>query len=162
MLLQLPHTAGCLVCGRDNPHGLHLDLRVDSDAGIVHTNFTPERHHIGFTGIAHGGVLATVLDEAMVWAATWPGKRFCYCGEMTVRYRKPAMVGEPLTVEASVVSRRSRLISTIGTILDPSGQIVAEATGKYVPMSLEQHELVIATLLDDPSAAVASEYLRSS
>ena len=78
--IELPHTAGCLVCGRDNPHGLHLSLHVDPDSGIVTVDFIPLAEHIGFEGIIHGGVLATVLDEAMVWAATWAGRRFCVCG----------------------------------------------------------------------------------
>src|SRR5215471_5557878 len=81
---ELPHTPGCLVCGRANPHGLHLSLFVDRNS-VVHTNYTPRPEHIGFSSIVHGGALATVLDEAMVWAATWSYKRFCYCAELTVR-----------------------------------------------------------------------------
>ena len=87
-LLQLPHTAGCLVCGRDNPHGLRLDLHVDPETGIVRIEFAPRREHIGFEGVVHGGVLATVLDEAMVWAATWAARRFCVCAELTTRCGK--------------------------------------------------------------------------
>ena len=56
--------------------------------------------HIGFEGVVHGGMIATVIDEAMVWAATWAGKRFCVCGEMSVRFRRPSVVGEELHLEA--------------------------------------------------------------
>ena len=42
-LLQLPHTAGCLVCGRDNPHGLRLDLHVEPATGAVRVEFTPRQ-----------------------------------------------------------------------------------------------------------------------
>src|SRR5258706_4109644 len=98
--LELPHTPNCLVCGRTNPHGLHLDLHVDPDSGIVTTQLTPTPDHIGFEGIVHGGLLATVLDEAMVWVATWQGKRFCVCGELTVRFKESAQVSGPLIVTA--------------------------------------------------------------
>src|SRR5438132_779065 len=101
-LLELPHTSGCLVCGRDNQFGLHLSLFVDPGTGIVSVNFAARREHIGFEGIVHGGLIATVLDEAMVWAATWNIKRFCVCGEISVRFRRSAQVGEPMHVEARV------------------------------------------------------------
>src|SRR5688572_23224534 len=82
--LQLPHTANCMVCGRDNPHGLHLDLFVMPANGLVMADFVPLRHHGGFEGYAHGGILSTLMDEAMTWAATWNIKRFCMCGELNV------------------------------------------------------------------------------
>jgi len=56
---------GCLVCGRENPQGLHLHLDVDEETGVVRCEFTPLGTHIGFEGVVHGGILATVLDEAM-------------------------------------------------------------------------------------------------
>src|ERR1700733_15407 len=96
--LELPHTPNCLVCGQSNPHGLHLSLHVDPATGIVTTTFTPTKDHIGFEGIIHGGIIATVLDEAMVWAATWSGKGFCVCAELTTRFKESALVGVPLTI----------------------------------------------------------------
>src|SRR5687767_15623921 len=54
--MELPHTAGCLVCGRQNPHGLRLSLDVDESSGVVRVDFTPRPEHIGFEGIVHGGV----------------------------------------------------------------------------------------------------------
>src|SRR5438034_340307 len=125
-LLELPHTHGCLVCGMANPHGLHLHLHIDSDSGVVSVDFTPQPQHIGFEGIVHGGVLATVLDEAMVWAATWHIRRFCVCGELTVRFRANARVGAPLLVTANVLSARSRLIEVEASVTD-AGQLVASA-----------------------------------
>src|ERR1700710_2015642 len=98
--IELPHTHGCLVCGQANPLGLKLHLFVDPASGVVSVEFTPRVEHIGFEGIVHGGVVATVIDEAMVWAATWGGRRFCVCGEMSVRFRQSAQVGQPVLVAA--------------------------------------------------------------
>ena len=158
--MELPHTAGCLVCGRQNPHGLRLSLHVDEATGVVRTDFTARAEHIGFEGIVHGGVLATVLDEAMVWAATWAGRRFCVAGEMTVRFRRTAGVGRPLSVEAAVESNRARLIQTTGLVTDAAGGVVAEATGKYVPVPPERHRHVVGTLVDEPATAPAAARLR--
>jgi uncharacterized protein (TIGR00369 family) len=160
--MELPHTAGCLVCGRQNPHGLRLSLHVDDTSGLVRVEFTPRPEHIGFEGIVHGGVLATVLDEAMVWAATWAGRRFCVCGEMCVRFRRSAAVGRPLRVEAGVESNRSKLIQTVGTVTDETGAAVAESTGKYVPVPAARNREVVATLVDERTTEAAAAVLRAA
>lgn len=146
-ICELPHTRGCLVCGRDNPHGIHLHLSVDDAAGIVTSLFTALAHHMGFEGIVHGGLLSTVLDEAMVWAATWAGKRFCVCGELNVRFRQSVRIGQIVSVEARIASVRSRLIETEGHLRDADGKVLVEATGKYVPVSPERNRAVIETLV---------------
>jgi len=156
-LIELPHTRGCLVCGHDNPYGLHLHLKVDDESGTVSCDFTPTIHHIGFEGIIHGGLLATVLDEAMVWAATWSGKRFCVAGEMNVRFRQSAAIGQPLYVTAAVTSARSRLIEAEGAIRDFSGKLLVESTGKYVPLSTDRHREFVATLVREPQTVQAAE-----
>jgi uncharacterized protein (TIGR00369 family) len=158
--LQLPHTAGCLVCGRDNPHGLRLDLHVDPASGVVRVEFTPRREHIGFEGVVHGGVLATVLDEAMVWAATWAGRRFCVCAELTTRFLREAAVGAPLAVEARVESNRSRLITTSASVVGPAGEPVAGGSAKYVPVPAARNRTFVQTLVSDPSTDRAAEVLR--
>jgi len=161
-LLELPHTPGCLVCGPDNPHGLHLSLHVNPDTGIVHTTFTPNQQHIGFQSIPHGGILATILDEAMVWAATWQAKRFCLCAQLTVRFRHPAQLGTPLKIEARLTSFRPRLLQTESTITNDTNQLIATATGKYIPMPPNRHAAFVATLIPNPATARAHQHLAAS
>lgn len=157
-LFELPHTHNCLVCGRSNPHGLRLSLHVDCDGGLVHTAFTPQPHHAGFESITHGGALATVLDEAMVWAATWRYKKFCLCAEMNIRFLKPAMIGQPVAIIAKVESFRPRLSTTSGEIRDSHGNLIAESTGKYMPMSDADHTAVVGTFAPEPSTAQAAAW----
>jgi uncharacterized protein (TIGR00369 family) len=162
MPLELPHTSGCLVCGPANARGLHLSLYVDPASGVVETRYVPASEHIGFEGIVHGGAVATVLDEAMVWAASWHGKRFCVCGEMNVRFRQSAKIGMALVCRARVDSSRSRLIVTSGEALDESGKIIASATGKYVPLSPAENRAFVATFVRSPTSEAAAEMMRSS
>jgi acyl-coenzyme A thioesterase PaaI-like protein len=160
MPLELPHTAGCLACGPGNSKGLRLQLFVDSETGIVQTRFAAKIEHIGFEGVAHGGVIATVMDEVMVWAASWAGKRFCLCGEMSVRFRRRAEVGQVLICTARVESTRSKLIATTADATDESGQLIATASGKYIPLSDEDNRGFLRTLLDDPATAATAELMR--
>jgi acyl-coenzyme A thioesterase PaaI-like protein len=158
-MLELPHTPGCLVCGKANPHGLKLHLHVDESTGVVRVDFRPRPEHIGFDGVVHGGVIATVFDEAMVWAATWAGRRFCVCGELTTRFRRPARVNEVLHFEAKVEFSRPRLVTTAATARDAEGQIIATASGKYVPMSIDQHRSMCATFVPEPQTQAAAARL---
>src|SRR4051812_30531103 len=157
---ELPHTLGCLGCSPDNPHSFQLSLFVNTDTNAVTTHFTPHPGSIGFQGIVHGGTIATVFDEAMVWAATWAGKRFCLCGELTTRFRRSAEIGRRTRFEAKVEFRAPRLIQTAATMRDEANQLLATASGKYVPVSPDQHAAFMATVVDEPSTIDATSMLR--
>src|SRR5205814_8449920 len=105
------------------------DLHVEPQSGLVRTEFTPTIDDTGFERIVHGGMLASVLDEAMVWAATWRGKRFCVCGELTVRFRQPLQPEDKLRAEAVVEFSRPKLIEVAGKLFDAGGRLVATSSG---------------------------------
>lgn len=160
--LQLPQTRGCLVCGRANPHGLHLTLHVDPATSEVTTTFTPKPEHIGFENIIHGGLLATVLDEAMVWSSIWSARRACVAAELTIRYRASALPGDALVVTATIATTRSKLITTTGQILRPSDNAtIATASGKFIPLDESRHQAFLTTFLDDPTTREAATLLRT-
>ena len=132
-MTPLPHTHSCFVCGEANAHGLRL--RFHTDGRVVHTRFTPRAEHIGFKGVTHGGLLATVLDEVMVWAVAVATRRFAYCAEMTVRFQRPARPGEELSATAQLVAdRRGKIFETRGELCTADGSVIATATGKYLPI----------------------------
>jgi uncharacterized protein (TIGR00369 family) len=160
-LLPLPHSVGCLVCGRDNPHSLRLSLQVDTDPGAIHTTFTPQPEHTGFIGVIHGGVLAMVADEAMVWAAIWSTRRSCLAGELTIRFKRPATVGQPLNVTARITRGRSRVIEAECALADESGDPIATAVGKYVPLGPDETIAFLRTLVAEPHTQPAIDRLRA-
>jgi acyl-coenzyme A thioesterase PaaI-like protein len=54
---------------------------------------------------------------------------------MTVRYQRPAQPGEVVLVEAELVTnRRGRLFEAKAELRNAAGEIVASATGKYMPV----------------------------
>ncbi len=158
--LQLPHTANCFVCGRGNDRGLKLDLFVDPSTGTVHTEFTTRPDQVGFEGVIHGGVIASIMDEAMVWAATWLLKRFVVCGELTVRFRSSASVGQKLRVESLVDFSRPKLVEPSAKLFDESGKLMATASGKYVPVAAAEHAHFVTTFIEDERTKAASGMLR--
>jgi acyl-coenzyme A thioesterase PaaI-like protein len=129
----LPHTRGCFVCGEANSLG--LNLRLETDGRIVQTRFTPQHEHAGFKGTLHGGLIATVLDEVMVWACGVQTKRFAYCAELSVRFLRPAQPGRELLVLGELLrNRKDKLFETKGELRDAGGLLLATALGKYIPV----------------------------
>lgn len=119
----------CFACGPANPIGLHLQFTVVG--GKAAAEFVPHPDHQGYAGITHGGILATVLDEAMA-RVLWDSGRPALTGSFTMRLRKPCSAGEPLRVEGWVEFERSRFINCKATLTDASGGVTAEATGVYI------------------------------
>jgi uncharacterized protein (TIGR00369 family) len=126
---ELIDDAHCFVCGKDNPAG--LNLRWATQGRSTSATFSLGKTFQGWKDVVHGGILATVLDEAMTRLA-WETYGGAVTAEMTVRYLKPARIGDRLTVRGSVDEARGRLIPARAEIRDSDGQVVAEATGKAI------------------------------
>jgi len=124
----------CVACGEDNPRGLHLKFRWDGD--WYGTDFPPERYHQGWAGIAHGGILAILLDETMNRAVGRNGEPVA-TAELQVRFRRPARVGAPLHVRARLTHSRPPLYEAEGEITDADGALVATGTAKLMRVGAE-------------------------
>lgn len=130
---ELPHSKSCFVCGSRNPIG--LKLRFETDGRIVRVRFTLRREHGGFIDVIHGGVLATVLDEIMVWACAVQAREFSYCAEMNVRYLSPGRPDTVMIGEAEMTeNKRGRLFLAKGELKYEDGRSIATSTGKYMPV----------------------------
>lgn len=147
--LELPYTRDCFVCGAHNPHGLHLRFRREGDE--VRADFTPQSQHAGFRGIVHGGILSTVLDEAMFWAAASTKKCFCLAAELNVRFVNKVTVGQKLMCVARLKTDRGRLWESEAELRDEHGNICARATCKQVPMDLSAMKDAAVDFLPDPA-----------
>jgi uncharacterized protein (TIGR00369 family) len=128
--LQVRVDHGCFGCGAANPHGLHLSFTPEAE-GVCAT-FTPLPVHQGYKQVVHGGILSTLLDEAMAWAVAAAGI-WAVTGEMQVRFRRPLHVGETVTLHGAVTDIRTRAISASGQIVrEADGQVIATATALFV------------------------------
>ena len=131
----LPNTRSCYVCGIENPVGLRLGFRSDDARTVAETRFSFRPEFAGFRDTVHGGAIATVLDEVMVWAIGVAAGQFVYCAELTVRYQRPARPGAEVVARGELTAdRRGRLFTARGELRDAAGQLLAEATGKYLPV----------------------------
>jgi uncharacterized protein (TIGR00369 family) len=129
------HPAGhCFGCGPDNPQGLHLHFDIDSSdpANLTATatvNLT--RLHEGPPGHIHGGIIATLMDEAMSKLHR-PLKVVAMTRHLAVDYLRPAPLGIPLHLIARHISRQGRKLHHAAELRHPNGTLLAKATGLFI------------------------------
>ena len=128
-----PHN--CFACGSLNASGLQLELHTAD--GVCWTETVLDRRFEGWSGIAHGGVVSTLLDEVMAWALI-EHDLWGLTARLTVDFRKPAPVGRRIRAEGTVVEVRRRVVQTAGTLTDDHGTVLATAEGTYVGASGER------------------------
>jgi acyl-coenzyme A thioesterase PaaI-like protein len=120
----------CFACGALNEHGIHLDLHVDGDR--CWTELVLADRFQGWDGIAHGGIICTILDEVMAWslAAT---DNWGMTARLNVDFKRPVRLGVPIRGEGWITTVRRRIVETAARLVDPAtGDVLATATATYV------------------------------
>ncbi len=152
-----PHN--CFACGQLNVNGLHLDLHA-GDGQCWTELVLPDRFE-GWEGIAHGGIIATILDEVMAWAII-DQDAWGVTARMTIEFKAPIHVGDRVRAEGWLVRARRRLVEAAGHLVDPAtGETYATAEALYVAAPEERkrelkERYAFALVPDDVAPAVAS------
>jgi len=120
----------CYVCGKKNPEGLAVDFSIDREQKSITAKFTPLKKHQGYEGIVHGGILSSLLDEAMVKLAFSLGIP-AVTAEMIVKFKSPAAPGEELRVSGRITEESRKLVQAFA-VVERGPTVIAEATGKLV------------------------------
>lgn len=120
----------CFVCGAENARGLHLRFIPGTD-GSAEADWETDTEWESFSGVIHGGIISTVLDEAMSKAVTYSGPAGL-TAELRIRLRQHLVPGERVTVKGWVVDRRKRRIRTEASLCDKSGVERAHAWATFL------------------------------
>ena len=126
---------GCFGCGDLNPNGLKLAFRLED--GVAVAEFDPEPQHQGYPGLMHGGLVATILDEAMGWAIHGRGI-WAMTARMQVRFRRSVPLDRRLRVSARVTNQRQRLLQARAELRDEGGTLLAEGEGAFLRLTPDQ------------------------
>jgi len=122
----------CIVCGRENPYGLHIHFVRELD-GAISAEWRPTENWEGFQGIVHGGIIGTVLDEAMSKAVA-AIKCEALTGELRVRFRHHVSTGESLRIRGWVVETARRLVKAEATLTAADGSERAHAWARFLAL----------------------------
>lgn len=140
-VLPKPQGHHCFACGTDNPHGLNLTFYPAGDT--VCADVTLDRYRVGWEGIAHGGIVSTLLDEVMSWTIIYFRRVFFVTRQMEVRYLKPVPVETPLTVCGRMgEERRAPRIEVKADLLAEDGSRLAYSKGEYVKLAEEKLSMI--------------------
>jgi uncharacterized protein (TIGR00369 family) len=127
----------CFVCGPNNLDGMHLRFTYDEARHCFVCRFRLGKRYTGPPGHCHGGIIATILDEAMgkvnklrdVVAVT---------SEMNVNYLKPVPLKQPLRVESREVEAKGRKHINMAEILNEKGEVLARSQGLFIAIDVRR------------------------
>ncbi|MEO0116241.1 MAG: PaaI family thioesterase [candidate division WOR-3 bacterium] len=119
----------CFACGKKNPIGFHLEIKEEGEG--VKTTWQMRREYEGYQNIAHGGIIATLLDEMCAWACRKKGY-LALTGELKVRLKRPLTVGESVKITGRILEKRKNLLLCRSEMRNERGELVAFAEAKMV------------------------------
>jgi uncharacterized protein (TIGR00369 family) len=131
------HKNYCFACGQNNPDGMRLRFTLDEARQTFVCKFRLSKRYTGPPGHCHGGIIATILDDAM-------GKVnklrhvIALTKEMTVEYLKPVPLHKPLQVEGSEVSVQGRIHINTAKILNDKNEVLARSRGTFIAIDPEK------------------------
>jgi uncharacterized protein (TIGR00369 family) len=131
MLLEPNLANGCFGCGGANARGMKLTFEQDEAAHRIRGAFRLGKEYEGGTGFIHGGIIATVLDEAMGKVARFRGVP-AVTAELVIEYLKPVPVDADLVIEAFEVEKNGRNLHQAGEIRNRDGVVLARGRGRFV------------------------------
>jgi uncharacterized protein (TIGR00369 family) len=121
----------CFACGPDNAEGMHLNFRLDEAGRRSYCKFRLTKKYQGPPGHAHGGIIATILDEAM-GKVNKLRSVIALTKQMEVEYLKPVPLVAPLVAEGRERSVRGRKHINVAEIRDAKNQVLARGRGVFI------------------------------
>jgi uncharacterized protein (TIGR00369 family) len=127
----------CFGCGPRNPKGLQLSFSLAESGRSYVCHFTLDEHFSGPPGHAHGGIIATILDEAMGKALKLKNK-VALTRQLQVEYLRPVPLHQPLVAEGHLVRMNGRALYNRAEIRNAHGKVLARSRGKFLAIDAEK------------------------
>lgn len=134
-LKPMDHTAQnrCFGCGQANPTGLRLEFFIAQDGSVVALPTVPDSFE-GPRGYLHGGIVATLLDEAMSKSVRAKGFT-AMTRHLEVDYLRPVPSRAPIRIEGRAIQSDGRKHHTEARILDASGAVLARGKALFIEVN---------------------------
>jgi uncharacterized protein (TIGR00369 family) len=132
-----PRKNHCFGCGHDNPQGMRLKFTLDDATRQAICHFKLSRKYTGPPGHSHGGIIATILDEAMGKVNKFRNV-LALTSSMEIKYLKPVPLGQSLTVTAQEQSVDGRRHINTAEISNAKGEVLARSAGTFIAIDPEK------------------------
>jgi uncharacterized protein (TIGR00369 family) len=128
----------CAGSGRGCVYGVNR-LCLDDAARAMQVDLACSTDHEGGPGVAHGGWVAAVLDELLGQLAVEYAAQVV-TANLSIDYRRPVPIGQPLIGRARWLSQEGRKIRTAGSLcLAANDAVLAEASGLFILIDPDHH-----------------------
>ena len=121
----------CFACGKNNPDGMFLRFTYDKERNCFVCRVRLGKRYTGPPGHCHGGIIATILDEAM-GKVNKLRQVVALTSEMTVNFLKPVPLNKPLRVESREESVTGRKHINVAEILNQQGEVLARGRATFI------------------------------
>jgi uncharacterized protein (TIGR00369 family) len=138
---KLPGYRQCFFCSKEEPTGVKLTLRYQENTVIC--DFTLERRFQGFNGIAHGGIVAGILDELMWWTIAIETRKASMTRKIEVELLQPVICGKHYTAKGKLLKHGHNTFWVSCTIEDDEGKAAAKGTAVFkLAKDIELHHMI--------------------
>src|SRR5947209_1614735 len=127
----------CFGCGRNNSDGMRLKFLYDKKRIYFVCRFLLGKRYTGPPGHCHGGIIATILDEAM-GKVNKLRQVVALTSQITVDYLKPVPLNKPLRVESREVRVHGRRHTNMAEILNYKGEVLARSQGTFIAVDAQR------------------------
>ncbi len=121
----------CFACGKNNPIGLKLDFHKEENQ--VWASFIPTNAHQGYPKIMHGGLVTTLLDEAMAKVINFRGIK-AVTATLEMKFRNPVPIGQSLKIYGELVEEKKRRCKLKAWIENEEGKTLAQANSIFIKL----------------------------
>lgn len=135
------YTDNCFCCGRKNIKGLSVLVENYDEYSLIKCIIPKE--YESYPGIVHGGIISTLLDEAL-WYAFYFRNIFTFTRKLSVTFKKSVPINFPILVKGEVIKRlRGDLWSAKATVFDENEIVYAFANGEFFESKNLENKLSI-------------------
>ena len=110
---------------------MHLKFTYDKRRKSFVCRLRLDDRYAGPPGHCHGGIIATILDEAM-GKVNKLRNVIAVTSQMTVDYLRPVPLNKALRVESRELSVRGRKHVNVGEILNQKGEVLARGRALFI------------------------------
>ena len=128
--MKLSGDSMCFACGRENPISLGLEFELNSHGQAV-AAFIARDVHQGYDNIMHGGLVSTLLDEAMAKVLYLHNIK-AVTAEMKTRFKKPVKIGDEVEIIGIFNNKHGKLLFTEAYLKDKDDRVIARAEAKFI------------------------------
>ena len=133
---------------RKESKGLRLTFEIDKEKQTLKTTFIASPTFQGWDGIVHGGIISTLLDEAMAKLIYELGYQ-AVTASLEIKFKKPAPILEPLRVYGQIAEVSKRLIRAKAHVAKEDGTILATGTSTFLKQSQNEYKSNVKFINDD-------------